>query len=135
MTDIISSGLDDLQPDPPADTLKRRFFAHMPQIDAALDRGVRWEKILAHLAAKGLKISPELAASYASQYRAAHGSTRTKKSHAEKRAASSQAPRVSEERRSDGDRLDDARAQTSSGGSSNQLPLNRKRLKPSPTAR
>lgn len=135
MTDTIGSGIDNLQPDPPAETLKRRFFAIMPQIDAALDRDVRWEKILAHLAAEGLEISPELAANYASQYRAEHGSTRTKKSHAEKRATSSQAPRLSAERRSDGDHLSDARAQTISGCSSNLLPLNRKRLKSSPTAR
>lgn len=83
VTDMKITGLSDLQPDPPAETLKRRFFALMPEIDAALDRGVGWKKILAHLVSIGLEVGPELASNYAAQYRREHGSPRARKRRAE----------------------------------------------------
>ncbi len=135
VSDMTTSGLGDLQPDPPARTLKRRFFDMMPEIDAALDRKVGWKKILAHLRNLGIDINPELASNYAAQYRRKNGSTRTRNWRARHSDASSRPAGSGELHGAPRTPVENSDKRSRETPPINAGLLGGKRLKSSPTAR
>ncbi|MCU4178619.1 hypothetical protein [Bosea sp. BH3] len=125
MTNTIRDKLAALPAKASSPSIKQRFFEAMPDIELALDRKVPWASILAELESAGLRIEPEVASNYASQYRKRNGTLKW----TIRRNAENTQPHVDDAAHRHGV------AGNSSTGSASRVRVAAGRLKPSSTVR